>query len=134
MSPSEEEARLMGSTVTDDIGNKNNLLTGPYEYKEPNKELENSLRPVPRTQPSNTSNSKMVLKSEPEEPIGGGDGSISPVNENIPVILQDQLKAAEKTIREEYDASPTPSKIGKNPLHAFVRIKYARICSEYLAS
>jgi len=55
----------------------------------------------------------MASKPEQEQPIGGGDAPASPVNENIPVILKDDVKAAEALIREKYDVSPTPSKTGK---------------------
>ena len=57
----------------------------------------------------------MSSKLERDQPLGGGDAPASPVNENIPVILEDHVKDAESIIREKYDASPTPSKIGKKP-------------------
>jgi len=128
--------QLTFNTVTDDAGNKNNLLTGPYEYKEPNKDLENSSRHISRTPTLSSTSTNVNMASKPEQeeqPVGGGDAPSSPVNENIPVILQDDIQEAEALIREKYDASPTPSKIGKRRPHCTVHIAYAKAWARHLA-
>ncbi|KAG9241373.1 hypothetical protein BJ878DRAFT_545315 [Calycina marina] len=101
-------------TVTDNAGNTNNVLKGPFKYKEEtNKDLETPDRPLTRlasmSSEKSRGNSNLEEVKRQRQSMGGGDGP-SPV-ENTPMHSKDdQLKEPEH-LRENNDVSPTPSQI-----------------------